>query len=81
VAVTGVIAEDGSVLPVGGVPQKTAAAREAGADVMIVPPGEAVQVRGAGDMEVHEVATLEEALDVLEELGGDPIPGPPAPPT
>ena len=81
VAVTGVIAEDGSVLPVGGVPQKTAAAREAGADVMIVPPGEAVQVRGAGDMEVYEVATLEEALDVLEELGGDPIPGPPAPPT
>jgi PDZ domain-containing protein len=80
VAVTGVIAEDGTVLPVGGVPQKTAAAREADADVMIVPPGEAAQVRGAGDMEVFEVATLEEALDVLEDLGGEPIPGPPAPP-
>lgn len=80
VAVTGVIAEDGTVLPVGGVPQKTAAAREAGADAMIVPVGEAAQVRGAGDMEVFEVANLEEALDVLEELGGDPIPPAPAPP-
>jgi PDZ domain-containing protein len=74
VAVTGVMLEDGSVQPVGGVPQKTAAARDAGADVMIVPPGEAAQVRGEGDMEVFEVATLEEALDVLESLGGDPIP-------
>jgi PDZ domain-containing protein len=79
VAVTGVILEDGSVQPVGGVPQKTAAARDAGADVMIVPPGEAAQVRGEGDMEVFEVETLDEALEVLESLGGDPIPDAPAP--
>ena len=79
VAVTGVIAEDGTVQPVGGVPQKTVAAREAGADAMIVPVGEAAEVRGQGDMEVFEVANLEEALEVLESLGGDPIPAAPAP--
>lgn len=73
VAVTGVIAEDGTVLPVGGVPQKTVAARAAGADVMIVPEGLAAEVRGAGGMAVHEVGSLEEALDLLESLGGDPV--------
>ena len=40
VAVTGAIARDGSVTPVGGVAQKAVAARESGAKLMLVPVGE-----------------------------------------
>src|SRR5690606_16273699 len=78
VAVTGSIALDGTVLPIGGAAQKAAAAREAGADLMLVPAPTAntnnyeEALRLAGDMEVRAVATLEEAIEVLaEEYGGN----------
>jgi Lon-like protease len=78
VAVTGQIALDGTVLPIGGAAQKAVAAREAGADLMLVPaPTEntdnyADALRLNGDMEVRPVATLEEAIAVLaEEYGGN----------
>ena len=32
---------------------------------------------GGDDLEIIPVATLEDAIEVLEELGGDPIPPPP----
>ena len=45
VAVTGTIDPDGKVGDVGGVVQKTAAVRAAGADVFLVPPGEYEQAK------------------------------------
>lgn len=72
VAVTGTIAIDGSVGNVGGVAQKAAAARSAGAEVFIVPVDLVEEARRtAGDMRVVGVSTLDEALDVLAGLGGE----------
>lgn len=74
VAVTGTIAGDGQVGPVGGVPQKAVTARQAGADLMLVPASEVEQARDrAGRMAVVGVSTLEEALAALEAAGGDPV--------
>ncbi|MFM7271833.1 MAG: PDZ domain-containing protein [Actinomycetes bacterium] len=72
VAVTGTIAADGTVGDVGGVAQKTVAARRAGARLMLVPPGEAAEARSrAGDsLRVVPVRTLDEAVQVLVASGG-----------
>ncbi|MCB0993759.1 MAG: PDZ domain-containing protein [Acidimicrobiales bacterium] len=85
IATTGTIDRDGNVGRVGGVPQKTVAARESGVEVFIVPSSEYDEaIEYAGDMEVRPVDTLEEALAVLAEVGGD-VPSVPsdlaAPPT
>lgn len=73
VAVTGTIEIDGRVGDVGGVAQKTAAVRKAGADVFIVPAGEYEDAlsRAGDDLQVIKVTTLQEALEALENLGGD----------
>lgn len=73
VAVTGTIEIDGRVGDVGGVAQKTAAVRKAGADVFIVPAGEYEDAlsRAGDELQVIKVATLQEALEALENLGGD----------
>ena len=77
VAVTGTIAIDGSVGPVGGVPQKAVAVREAGIDVFLVPAalGDAVlddvRDRAGSDVEVLAVDDVDEAIDALSTLGGD----------
>jgi PDZ domain-containing protein len=79
VAVTGTIDEQGNVGAIGGLHQKTVAARRRGADLFIVPTaqGEA-DIAGAravaGDMEVVPVETLEQAVDALAARGGTPIP-------
>ena len=74
VAVTGSIRLDGSVGDVGGVVQKAVAARDAGAGLMIVPEGSVDEARsGAGDVPVVGVANLEEALQALADVGGDPV--------
>lgn len=73
VAVTGTIEIDGTVGDVGGVAQKTAAVREHGADVFLVPPKEFEEAKAhAGDdLEIIAVASLDEALAALGRLGGD----------
>jgi Lon-like protease len=73
VAATGTIEIDGTVGDVGGVVQKTAAVRAAGADVFLVPDGEYDDaVAHAGPkLEVVKVATLDDALKALSRLGGD----------
>ncbi|MGH9285845.1 MAG: YlbL family protein, partial [Acidimicrobiales bacterium] len=73
VAVTGELRLDGTVASVGGVAQKAAAVRRAGAEVFLVPASEAAAARSrAGDdVEVVPVASLHEALDALAGLGGD----------
>ncbi|MEX2269444.1 MAG: S16 family serine protease [Acidimicrobiia bacterium] len=88
VAVTGSILADGHVVPVGGVEQKTIAARRSGATVMLVPACAEPQPRSceaelarahADGMRVIVVETIDDALRALERAGGDPIPArPPA---
>jgi PDZ domain-containing protein len=73
VAVTGTIALDGSVGPVGGVVQKTAAVKAAGIGLFLVPADEYVLARAhAGKkLKVVKVATLDDALAALGAQGGD----------
>ncbi|MBL8778358.1 MAG: PDZ domain-containing protein [Acidimicrobiales bacterium] len=74
VAVTGTIDGNGNVGPIGGIGQKAAAVREAGADVFLVPASEADQARArAGDVEVIGVETLDDALRALDALGGNAL--------
>ena len=82
VAVTGTIALDGSVGPIGGLAQKVSAVRQVGVEYFIVPTGQgdeqlqrAREIAG-DDVEIIPVATLDEALAALERIGGDPIPTP-----
>lgn len=73
VATTGTIDLRGNVGPVGGVPQKTVAARASGAELFLVPPGEYEQaIRFAGSMQVVQVDTLDGALQALADAGNDP---------
>ncbi len=74
VATTGTISLSGAVGPIGGIEQKTIAARRAGIDVFIVPNVElAAAQRRAGDMRVAGVDTLDDALAVLAEVGGNAL--------
>jgi Lon-like protease len=70
VAATGEMCIDGSVVPVGGLKQKTIGAKRAGADVFLVPAGENVQEarRYAGDMRVIPVHSFRQALRALATL-------------
>ncbi len=64
---TGTLGADGTVGPVGGIPQKLQAANEAGADLVLVPQLQLDDAL-AGSPEgltVLGVATLDEALDLL----------------
>ncbi len=77
VAVTGTIAFDGRVGPVGGVLQKTAAVEAIGVRYFIVPSAlgeqelDALRERAGDSLTIIPVATLDEALAALSELGGD----------
>lgn len=76
VALTGTIELDGSVGPVGGVRHKAEAAIRQGATLFLVPPDEYDEAVEAADgrIEVRKVATLDDALEALEDHGGDPLP-------
>jgi len=83
VAVTGAIRPDGTVVPVGGVKQKTIAARQSGVTLMLVPACSAPEPRGceadlarahANGIRVVVVETIDDALRALERAGGDPVP-------
>jgi PDZ domain-containing protein len=77
VAVTGTIDVDGNVGPVGGVAQKTAAAKRAGAIAFLVPPDEEKGARQhAGSMKIMVIRTLDEAVSALQQLGGAALPPP-----
>lgn len=80
VAVTGTIDLNGQVGPVGGVAQKTVAARRAGAVAFLVPPQEAPEAkRHAGPLRIITVRNVDEALAALAQLGGHALPPPTAP--
>lgn len=80
VAVTGSIGLDGSVGRIGGLAQKASAVAQTGIDVLLVPADQsddelaAARDAGGDELEIVPVATLDEALDVLARLGGDPLP-------
>jgi Lon-like protease len=79
VAVTGTMALDGTVGPIGGLRQKASAVAQTGVRTFIVPTAQgeddiaAAKQAAGGDLTIIPVATLEEALAALEELGGDPV--------
>jgi PDZ domain-containing protein len=70
IAATGEIELDGTVVPVGGVKQKTIAVRRSGIDVFLVPAGDnaAEARRHAGGMRIVPVKTFQQALQSLETL-------------
>ncbi|HEY3069896.1 MAG TPA: PDZ domain-containing protein [Gaiellaceae bacterium] len=66
IVVTGALDLNGRVEPIGGVKQKTIAAREAHADLFLVPDGNLAEARRyAGSLDVLPVTTFREALSVL----------------
>lgn len=74
VAVTGAVAVDGSVLPVGGVDLKAASLRGQAIDTFIVPAGQGPEAhsRAPRHVEVVEVDSVEAAVACcIESLGGD----------
>jgi Lon-like protease len=73
IAVTGTIAGDGTVGPVGGTGQKAAAARDAGISLFLVPSDdyEDAVARAGDDLEVVAVDTVDQALEALRERGGN----------
>jgi Lon-like protease len=79
VAVTGTISDDGSVGAIGALQQKAVAVKRAGAKVFLVPSGQSEEeIKSAQDavgssLRIIQVATLDDALKVLAELGGEPL--------
>lgn len=68
VAGTGEISVEGVVKPVGGVTQKIAGAKKAGADIFLVPASELeAACASADDLEVYAVAALADAVRVLRD--------------
>jgi PDZ domain-containing protein len=70
IAATGELALDGSVLPIGGVKQKTLGVRRAGVDVFLVPTGDnAREARKYADgVRIIPVENVRQALRVLATL-------------
>jgi Lon-like protease len=75
VAATGSIELDGTVGPVGGVAQKAAAVEAEGIDLFFVPAQTAEEARRfVGDgLRVEPVETLDDALRVLTDRGGEGV--------
>jgi PDZ domain-containing protein len=66
IVATGELTLEGDVLPIGGIKQKVIGAREAGADVFLVPDRNAADAREAADgLEIVAVSDFGEALSAL----------------
>jgi PDZ domain-containing protein len=67
VAGTGTIDEQGNIGAIGGVENKIAAAKQAGADVFLVPKANYAAARSvAGDLPLVPLSTFQDALDYLQ---------------
>ena len=75
VAGTGTIDADGDVGPIGGIPYKLVAAREAGATIFLVPADNCAEAltRAPDGLRLVRVTSLDDAIDSLDSLtsGGD----------
>lgn len=73
VAGTGEISTDGTVGPIGGIPQKIAAAEDKGAEVFLVPDANCAEAAASAPdgIRLVRVSTLQGALDALEALRED----------
>lgn len=72
VAATGTMELDGTVGQVGGVAQKSVAVKEAGVELFLVPEGELAEARRHADgLRVEAVGSLDDALRILSEVGGN----------
>ncbi|HEX9065639.1 MAG TPA: S16 family serine protease [Streptosporangiaceae bacterium] len=77
IAGTGEITPGGQVQPIGGIQQKMAAARAAGATVFLAPAGNCADTRGSvpRGLRVVKVSTLSGAIATLKALkAGQPVP-------
>jgi Lon-like protease len=77
IAGTGEITATGQVQPIGGIQQKMAGARGAGATVFLAPAGNCADTKGAvpAGLRVVKVSTLSGALSDLEAIkAGKPVP-------
>ena len=77
IAGTGQIAVNGAVAPIGGIQQKMAAARAAGATVFLAPAGNCADTAGAvpPGLRVVKVSSLRGAIAALKALkAGQPVP-------
>ncbi len=74
VAGTGTITPDGKVGPIGGIQQKIAAARDAGARLFLVPADNCDGIGGVdtGDMRLARATTLHAAVETLADWTADP---------
>lgn len=74
IAGTGTIDEAGQVGRIGGIQQKIVAARDAGAELFLVPAGNCDEALGAPneDMRLVSVETMPKALDAIENWVEDP---------
>jgi Lon-like protease len=79
IAVTGTVDLSGAVGSIGGLRQKAAAVAQAGVEIFLVPRSqsaddlEAARIAGGSNLQIIEVGSLAEALEILESLGGDPL--------
>lgn len=75
VAVTGTISPDGSVGPIGGISQKVVGAKNAGATLFLYPAStekkdvERMTSLADGDLQLKPVATVQDALEILDPKG------------
>lgn len=74
IAGTGTITPDGTVGPIGGIQQKIAAARDAGADLFLVPADNCDGIGGVdpGDMRLAKATTMHSAVETLSTWVDDP---------
>ncbi|NNC79320.1 MAG: PDZ domain-containing protein [Acidimicrobiales bacterium] len=74
IVATGTINFDGTVGPIGGVHQKAFAAEDADAAVFIVPTANLAEAQAAvPDLRIEPVATLDDALEIIAEFGGNAL--------
>lgn len=73
-AITGEIGVQGQIKPVGGVPVKLEAARQAGLTTVLVPQDNAVEASVETGLDVRLITTLTEALDLMLLPAADTAP-------
>lgn len=75
VAATGEIGLDGRVGSIGGATQKAVSVKRLGATLFLVPRANLDQARAqvSSGLRIEPVDTLEDALAILEDAGGDPL--------